>query len=119
MPSSGLRLLRDYVERHNAGVRTGDFGPMLEYFADDAELVFEGAPIGPFRGREAIRAAYRDRPPDDTVEILDAREDDRVVAAGYGWSREPGVRAGEIRLTLDDGRVAKLVVTFDAAGARR
>jgi steroid Delta-isomerase len=72
--SEGLRLLRDHVERFNSGVRSGDFGPMTELFTDDAELAFEGVPVGPFRGREAILAAYREQPPDDTIEILQASE---------------------------------------------
>ena len=35
-----------HVERFNEGVRTGDFDPMLDRFADDAELVFQGVPAG-------------------------------------------------------------------------
>jgi hypothetical protein len=37
-----MNVLNEHVERFNAGVRSGDFGPMLEPFADDAELAFEG-----------------------------------------------------------------------------
>jgi steroid Delta-isomerase len=86
---------------------------MLEYFADDAELVFEGVPVGPFRGRAEIAAAYREQPPDDEVELLGIREEDDDAVASYGWSREPGVRAGELRLTRRDGLIARLVVSFD------
>ena len=46
----------------STGVRSGDFAFMLAELTDDAELVFEGIPVGPFRGREAIRAAYRSQP---------------------------------------------------------
>src|SRR5829696_9589623 len=62
---AGVALLSDHVARFNAGVRSGDFGPMVDGFTDDAELVFEGIPVGPFRGRAAIAAAYRNQPPDD------------------------------------------------------
>jgi hypothetical protein len=32
-------------------------------------------------GRDAIAAAYRDRPPDDEVEIVDAEERDCAIVA--------------------------------------
>jgi steroid Delta-isomerase len=86
---------------------------MLELFAEDAELAFEGAPVGPFTGRDAIAAAYRDRPPDDTLAVLDVREDGDRIVAGYAWSAEPRVRAGEMRLIRDGDRIRKLVVTFE------
>ena len=108
-----MDLLSEHVERFNAGVRTGDFAPMLELFSEDAELAFEGVPVGPFAGREAIAEAYGERPPDDTIETLDVRDGDGEIAAGYAWSREPDVRAGELRLTHSGGRIAKLVVTFE------
>ena len=100
-------LLRDHVERFNHGIRTGDWRPMLAHFADDAELVFEGVPVGPFRGRKTIEAAYRERPPDDEIELL--------PDGGYAWSREPGRRAGELRLETVGGAITRLVVTFEDA----
>ena len=66
--SSGTRLFEAHVERFNAGVRSGDFGPMVAGFSDDARLVFEGIPVGPFEGRDAIDAAYREQPPDDEID---------------------------------------------------
>ena len=110
------QLLDAHVERFNEGVRTGEFGPMLEQFTDDAELAFEGVPVGPFVGREAIAAAYRDRPPDDTLAVLEIEEAPDGVVAGYAWSREPDVRAGEMRLTLRGDRISRLVVTFERPG---
>jgi hypothetical protein len=107
-------LLTDHVDRFNQGVRTGDFTPMLEHFSSEAELVFEGVPAGPFRGKEAIAAAYREQPPDDELDVLDARETEGgVIVAGYAWRREPGRRAGEMRLTVLEGQIERLVVTFD------
>jgi steroid Delta-isomerase len=94
-------------------VRTGDFGPMLARFADDAELVFEGVPVGPFAGRDAIAAAYREQPPDDEIRILEAHEDGDEGVAGYAWRKEPATRAGELRLARRDDRIARLVVTFE------
>jgi hypothetical protein len=107
------RLLDEHVGRFNAGVRSGDFGSMLEQFADDAEMAFEGVPVGPFVGKDAIAEAYRERPPDDELDILDTRREGDTFVAGYAWRREPGKRAGELRLTVDGERITRLVVTFD------
>ncbi|TML09574.1 MAG: hypothetical protein E6G33_16330, partial [Actinobacteria bacterium] len=71
---------------------------MLEQFAEDARMAFEGVPFGPFEGRDAIAAAYRDQPPDDEIEILGVEERDDEVIAGYAWAAEPDREAGELRL---------------------
>jgi hypothetical protein len=110
---TGLELLTDHVERFNVGVRSGDFGPMLELFTDDATLEFEGVPVGPFHGREAIAAAYREQPPDDEIEVLEAEEDDAGVRARYAWLRDEGRASGDMRLRLDGDLITSLVVTFD------
>jgi steroid Delta-isomerase len=110
---TGLELLHDHVARFNEAVRTGDFGPMIERFTDDAELAFEGVPVGPFRGREAIAAAYREQPPDDEVRVLAADErEDGLVVARYAWKREPDVAAGEMQIERDGETIRRLVVTF-------
>ena len=108
-----MRLLQDHVRRFNEGVRTGDFGPMAAAFADDAEMRFEGVPVGPFVGRDAIAAAYRDQPPDDQVEILGAEERDGMIVARYAWRRDEGRQAGEMRISQRNGQIQKLVITFD------
>jgi RimJ/RimL family protein N-acetyltransferase len=106
----GADLLQAYVAAHNEGVRTGNWEGLGPYFAEDAELVFEGPPVGPFRGRDAIVAAYRTQPPDDTVELLEVAEQDGAVTAGYAWSADPETRAGELRADLRDGEIVRLVV---------
>lgn len=109
-----MGLLEEHVERFNQGVRSGDFGPMVAAFTDDAELHFDGIPVGPFVGRDAIAAAYREQPPDDQVELTGANErDDGTIVARYAWLADEGREAGEMRLTPREGRIAKLVVTFD------
>ena len=110
---SGRDVLHDHVTRFNSGVRSGDFTPMLERFAENAVLEFEGVPVAPFAGRDEIARAYAEQPPDDEVAVLDVREADGEVVAGYAWTRAPGTRAGEIRLTADEGEIRRLVVTFD------
>ena len=101
-----MSLLERHVERFNEGVRTGDFGPMVAAFSEDAELVFEGIPVGPFAGREALAAAYARQPPDDEIVLLD--ED-----GTYAWAKEPEVPAGQLFLTERDGEIARLVIRYD------
>jgi steroid delta-isomerase len=99
-------MLAAHVERFNHGVRTGDFGPMVEAFSDDAELVFVGIPVGPFVGREAIGEAYRAQPPDDEIVLLDGD-------GSYAWASEPEIPAGQLFLTERDGEIARLVIRYD------
>ena len=106
-------LLHGHVESFNAGVRTGNWTSMLERFADTAELEFSGVPVGPFVGKEAIAAAYRDQPPDDELRVLEERERGGRIEARYAWLAEPDVAAGELLLTPENGLIRKLVVTFD------
>ena len=98
--------LQRHVERFNEGVRSGDFGPMVAAFSEDAELVFEGIPVGPFAGREAIGAAYAAQPPDDEIVLLDGD-------GTYAWAKEPNVPAGQMFLTERDGEIARLVIRYD------
>jgi uncharacterized membrane protein len=106
-------LLEDHVGRFNAGVRSGDWEPMVAGFANDAEMEFRGVPVGPFVGREAIAAAYREQPPDDELRVLEQRQADGRIEARYAWLAEPDVAAGEMFLTPENGAIRKLVVTFD------
>jgi steroid delta-isomerase len=106
-------MLADHVRRFNEGVRSGDFEPMLASFAPDAEMVFEGVPVGPFRGRDAIAAAYAERPPDDDIVLLgEPRAEGEESESDYAWASK-GTRAGRMILTARDGEIARLVVTFE------
>lgn len=106
-------LLLEHVERFNSGVRTGNWAPMLEQFDDGAEMEFRGIPVGPFVGKDAIGAAYREQPPDDELRVLEQREREDGADARYAWLAEPDVAAGELLLTAEGGRIRRLVVTFD------
>ena len=108
-----MDVLARHVELFNEAVRTGDFAPMLEQFTDDAELVFEGVPVGPFRGRDAIAAAYSAQPPDDEVEVLSAEEVGGDIVAPYSWRADGGRRSGRMILTPRGDKIARLVVTFE------
>ncbi len=79
---------------------------MVAAFSNDAELDFEGIPVGPFAGREAIGDAYAAQPPDDEIVLLDD-------AGRYAWSKEPTVPAGQMFLTERDGEIARLVIRYD------
>lgn len=106
-------VLQSHVERFNQAVRSGDYGPMLEQFADNAELAFEGASVGPFRGKDAIGRAYAEQPPDDEIVLLRTRESsDDLVVADYAWLADPKTRAGSMILRLRDAEIDRLVVTF-------
>ena len=109
-----MTLLHRHVELFNQGVRSGDFAPMLEQFADDAELVFEGVPAGPFHGKDAIAAAYAANPPDDEVDVLSSESaDDGTIVARYAWRADDGRAAGRMVFTTRGEQIARLVVTFD------
>lgn len=87
---------------------------MLEAFADNAELAFEGVPVGPFRGKDEIGLAYATRPPDDEIEILRTRESgSEMIVADYAWKAAPKERAGSMIFRLRDGKINRLLVTFD------
>ena len=118
MTRSADELLATHVDAFNEGVRSGEFSRMVEGLTPDAEMSFEGVPVGPFRGRDAIAKAYRDQPPDDELTVLDwAEDDDGNLVARYAWNREPGVPAGRLILTPAGDRIGRLVITFDAPGA--
>jgi steroid Delta-isomerase len=101
-----VTLLERHVERFNHGVRTGDFSSMVAAFTEDAELVFEGIPVGPFHGRDAIGHAYATQPPDDEIDLLDGE-------GTYAWASQPGVPAGQMFLTERDGEIVRLRIRYD------
>jgi steroid Delta-isomerase len=104
-----------HVAAFNEAVRSTDFSAMLARFTEDAELVFEGVPVGPLKGREAIAQAYAERPPDDTVVLLEVAEGNPVVAR-YSWSRDSGAQSGRMLLYERDGLIQRLVITFESEG---
>ena len=76
-------------------------------------MSFQGVPVGPYNGREAIADAYARQPPDDEILLLgEHRGEGDTVEADYAWARE-GTRAGRMILTAHEGEIARLVVTFE------
>jgi hypothetical protein len=108
---TAVELLEAHVRAFNHGVDTGDWEPMLARFADDAELRFENVQAGPFVGLDAIRAAYRDQPPDDRITLLGVQgNDERAVVGGFVWTRGG---AGRLVLEHERGAIRTLTVIFD------
>jgi hypothetical protein len=105
-----VSLLSNYVERFNAGVRSGDWSQMLELVAPEAELEFVGIPVGPFAGREAIGEAYRIQPPDDELVLLDRLDE---LSAVYAWFDDPARPAGELHLEERDGAIVRIRVLYE------
>ena len=104
-------FLARHVSTFNAAVASGDFEPLVALFAEDASLEFVGVPAGPFVGRDAIAAAYGSQPPDDALEVVSVDEEPGgVVLERFVWHRGG---TGTMRVTLADGRIARLVVAFD------
>jgi hypothetical protein len=103
---SPAELLRAYVERHNEGVRAGEFLRLQGLLADYASMRFHGIPAGPFEGARAIVEAFAAHPPDDELVILEQHE----ALATYAWRREPGRVAGRLRITVARGRIAAIDV---------
>lgn len=102
-----------HLDAFNTAVHGGDWAAFAARFAADAELDFVGVPVGPFRGRAAIEAAYRADPPDDTITRAgDARVvgDEHIVP--FRWDRTGST--GTMRLEwAPGGAVRRLVVSFD------
>jgi hypothetical protein len=105
-----VSLLERHVANFNAGVRTGDWSPMLGLMTDDVELEFVGIPVGPFSGRDAVGEAYRTQPPDDGMHILEDRGDGTAV---YAWAKEPDRPAGEMHAQERDGLISRLRILYE------
>lgn len=109
--------LSEHVDRFNACVRTGQFGPYAELFAEDGRLKLLGSdqepPASVYEGHEQIVRACERSLADDTLRIV------TVIAASanaatfdYGRGRAPKVIAGQIILKWVDGQVTSMTVTM-------
>lgn len=103
------------MKRHNDGVAGGDFGELMKLFAAGAELRFVGIEIGPFAGREAIAAAFKANPPNDSLVLLSVMAGGNKASAIYGWAKSPAKKAGTLVMTESGALIEKLTI----APARR
>ena len=103
-------VLEAYAERHNAGVRSRDFAPLLEILADDAVFEFT-QPALHLDGKPAIAKAFAQRPPSDELVLSSIQgRDHEHASADYAWRTQPHERAGTIELTLSGAHIVRLVV---------
>lgn len=104
------RLLERHVELFNAAVSSGDYGPFLATFAEDAVMRFDDFPLGPFVGRGAIAEAYATQPPSDTMALIGMHiiGVDAVIAA-FEWDAGG---TGHIYLRFHRDQVAELAIEF-------
>ena len=105
-----LGAVEEHCSLFNEAVRTGEWGPFVATFADDARMAFTNVPVGPFTGRDEIATAYAEQPPTDTMTIdyVEPVGDD-AVRAGFQWdSGGPGTMLVRWR----DGQVTELEITF-------
>jgi hypothetical protein len=109
-----VQVLNEYVAQHNAGVRTGDFGPMMTLFSDRSVVNFVDLPSGRIAGKAAIARTFAHDPPlKELVVIRVADEGPHHVLAVYGWEDAPSRHAGWLLLQpFDDGGIERLVITF-------
>ena len=103
--------VESHLDAFNDAVRSSNWDAFAERFAMDARMEFVGVPVGPFEGRDAIAAAYRANPPQDTMTALHTESDGAVDAVNFAWDAGG---TGTMRLSWTaDGLVAALSVAFD------
>jgi hypothetical protein len=112
MHSDVSELVRQYVSLHNAGVRTGDFAPLVALFAPDGEIVFEFGSLGVLRGRMEIERAFRINPPIDELILGLQRAAGASLSFEYAWHSSPGVCSGTITFILTEKKqIARLTIS--------
>ncbi|HEX6682733.1 MAG TPA: nuclear transport factor 2 family protein [Candidatus Limnocylindrales bacterium] len=102
--------VREHEKLFNDAVRAGDFTAFLATFAEDAVMSFDGVPVGPYKGREAIAEAYATRPPTDTMTVWSIEEAGPDTAdVRFDWDAGGG---GSMRVKWREGLVAALTIAF-------
>jgi steroid delta-isomerase len=108
-----LDVMVDRVENHfrlfNEAVRRRDWTEFLATFTPDAVMRFEGVPVGPYLGRDAIAAAYAERPPTDVMSCVSVDRDGDMDVVGFAWEAGAG---GTMRVLWRGGAVAELTVVL-------
>ena len=100
----------EHIERFNAAVRSGDWREFLATLAPDAVMSYDGVPVGPFVGRDAIAAAYQTNPPTDTMDVRRVEIDGDAEIVGFAWSRGG---TGTLTIRRGAGGITGLAVVFD------
>jgi hypothetical protein len=114
-----MNLISRHTTLFNQGVRSGDFGPWLDTFHEDAVATFTGLPFGPVVGRDAIGRAYAEHLTSSTMSLLEAtvkkgwRGDVRTATARFVWDNAPDT-GGRFLLRLRKNRLTSIELTLDA-----
>ncbi len=103
-------LVDAHVQRFNKAVREGDWHAYGQGFAPDATVAFDGVPVPPMVGQDAIVAGYRSAPPDDTINVLSTNVDGNSVSVAFAWNAEPQKQAGTMDIEVADGLISNLTV---------
>ena len=98
------------VDRFNAAVISGSWDEFVASLDRGAIMRFDGVPVGPFVGREAIATAYATNPPTDTMEIRALETDGDAEVVRFAWSRG-GI--GTLLIRRGPGGITELTVRFD------
>ena len=102
--------VREHESLFNDAVRAGDFDAFIATFAEDAVMTFDGVPVGPFKGRADIAAAYAAQPPSDTMTIWSIEEIGPDTAyARFDWDNGG---SGAMQVRWQEGEVADLTISF-------
>jgi hypothetical protein len=112
MTTSAEQALADHVEALNSGVAGNGFDRLAAGLTDGCVMRFDGIPVGPFEGRQAVLEAYRTNPPDDGIVVLAAEYDERRAVATYAWAAKPQRPAGRMLLDLDGGLISALTIEY-------
>ena len=103
--------VRQHEALFNDAVRSGDYDAFVATFTEDAKMTFDGVPIGPFKGRHKIAAAYSSQPPTDTMSIWSIEEvDSDTVLARFDWDNGG---SGSMQVRWSDGEVSDLTISYD------
>lgn len=110
-PVDLTEAVREHETLFNEAVRSNDYTAFIGTFAEDAIMKFDGVPVGPFKGRDQIAAAYATRPPTDTMTIWSIEEvGPETVLARFDWDNGG---SGSMQIRWRDNEVAELAISFD------
>jgi hypothetical protein len=99
-----------HIAGFNAAVTSADWAPFVATFDSTARVDFIGVPVGPYIGQDAIAAAYREKPPDDTIVARHVRSTEEIDEIHFDWTRGG---SGVLRLSwTPNGRISTMAVEF-------
>ena len=107
---TAAKLLESYQILHNYGIESGDFGPMLELFSDDAIFEFEDERICKFEGIDMIAGVFRRQSPSVKLVISNMEESAGIATADYSDENSPEKQLGSITLESINDKISRLYI---------